>query len=117
MACGMAIFQSPSESCRKIPAIPQKERFLTEFQAPNFEIAEPAKMQFHTVSHSISPLDSLLLLGLSLDCDKPILRKDVGGVAAIVCDTFKKHSATACQGYCYTCLVWGGGSSVGSLSS
>ena len=27
------------------------------------------------------------LLGLSLDCDRPLLRTEVGGVAVIVCDT------------------------------
>ena len=40
------------------------------------------------------------LLGLSLDCDGPLLRK-----AAIVCDTTE---CTVRQGYCYTCLAIGG---------
>ena len=56
---------SEAEICRKIPAIPQKERFLTKFQAPNFEISEPEKMQFHTPNHSIPPLDSLYKWGLA----------------------------------------------------
>ena len=38
----------------------EKERFFAKFQAPKFEISEPEKMQFHTPSHSIPPLDSLL---------------------------------------------------------
>ena len=33
---------------------------LTNFQAPNVEFSEPGKMQCHTLSHSIPPLDSLL---------------------------------------------------------
>ena len=40
-----------------------------------------------------------LLLGLSLDCDRPLLRKEVGGVAVIVCDT---TGNAVQQGYCYT---------------
>ena len=33
---------------------------FAKFQAPKFENSEPEKMQFHTPSHSIPPLDSLL---------------------------------------------------------
>ena len=33
---------------------------FVKFQAPKFEISERKKMQFHTPSHSIPPLDSLL---------------------------------------------------------
>ena len=46
-AYGIAIFQSPknifqeAEICRKIPEIPQKERFLAKFPAPKFENSEP----------------------------------------------------------------------------
>ena len=32
-----------------------------KFQAPKFENSEPEKKQFHTPSHSIPPLDSLLI--------------------------------------------------------
>ena len=52
------------------------------------------------------------LKGLSLDCNRPFLKKEVGGVAAIVCDT---TGNTVRQGYCYTCLAIGGGISIGSL--
>ena len=34
---------------------------IRKFQAPKFENSEPEKMQFHTPSHAIPPLDSLLL--------------------------------------------------------
>ena len=55
------------------------------------------------------------LVGLSLDCDRPLLQKEVlsRGVAAIVCDTTEN---TVRQGYCYTCLAIEGSTSVGSLS-
>ena len=33
---------------------------FAKFQAPKFENSEPEKLQFHTPSHSIPPLDSLL---------------------------------------------------------
>ena len=62
----MAIFQSPKNIFQrpkfagKPPEIPQKERFLPNFRLRNFENSEPEKMQFHTPSHSIPPLDSLL---------------------------------------------------------
>ena len=44
---------SETEICRKSP--------FNEFQAPDFEVSEPQKMQFHTPSHSIPPLASLLI--------------------------------------------------------
>ena len=40
----------------------QKEQFLPHFQVPKFENSESEKMQFHTPSLSIPPLDSLLIL-------------------------------------------------------
>ena len=43
------------------PCKSAERAILTKFQAPNFEISEPEKMQFHTPSHSIPPLDSLLV--------------------------------------------------------
>ena len=48
----MAIFQSPKN-------IFQRPKF-PKFQALKLENLEPEKMQFHTPSHSIPPLDSLL---------------------------------------------------------
>ena len=45
------------------------------------------------------------LLGLSLDCARPVSLERSGGVAAIVCDT---TGNTVRQGYCYTCLAIGG---------
>ena len=39
---------------------PLERAIFTKFQAPKFENSEPEKMQFHTPSHSIPPLDSLL---------------------------------------------------------
>ena len=42
------------------PWISTERAILAKFQAPKFEISEAKKMQFHTPSHSISPLDSLL---------------------------------------------------------
>ena len=38
---------------------------FAKFQALKFENSEPEKMQFHTPSHSIPPLDSLLKKGLA----------------------------------------------------
>ena len=52
---------SEAEISRKMPEIPQKERFLPNFRLRNLKIQSPKKMQFHTPSHSIPPLDSLLL--------------------------------------------------------
>ena len=40
---------------------------FAKFQAPKFEISEPEKVQFHTPSHSIPPLDSLLIIPLRND--------------------------------------------------
>ena len=52
---------SEAEISRKFPEIAQRERFyFSKFQAPEFENSEPEKLQFHTPSHSIPPLDSLL---------------------------------------------------------
>ena len=39
-----------------------EKAILAKFQAPKFENSEPEKMQFHTPSHSMPPLDSLLLI-------------------------------------------------------
>ena len=45
----MAVFQSPknysseAEISRKMPEIPQKERFFAKFQAPKFASTEPEK--------------------------------------------------------------------------
>ena len=54
-----------AEFSRKIPEIPQKERFfqISGSEIFEFENSEPEKLQFHTPSHSIPPLDSLLVLG------------------------------------------------------
>ena len=63
----MAIFQSPKNIFQspkfpgKIPEISAERAIFAKFQAPKFEISEPEKIQFHTPSHSIPPLDSLLL--------------------------------------------------------
>ena len=51
---------SEAKISSKILEFPQKERFSPKSQAPKFENSEPEKMQFHTSSHSIPPLDSLL---------------------------------------------------------
>ena len=44
-------------------ATPQKKvsRLLCSFRLRNFENSEPEKTQFHTPSHSVPPLDSLLV--------------------------------------------------------
>ena len=61
----MAIFQSP-ENIFQGPEIGGKslefrrKSDFAKFQTPKFENSEPEKMQFHTPSHSIPPLDSLL---------------------------------------------------------
>ena len=55
---------SEAEISQKIPEILQKERLFAKSQAPKLENSEPEKMQFHTSSHSIPSLDSLLLMGL-----------------------------------------------------
>ena len=65
MPYGMAIFQSPKNIFQrpKFPGKCQKFRRKSDFakfQAPKFENSEPEKMPFHTPSHSIAPLDSLL---------------------------------------------------------
>ena len=41
---------------------------FTEFQAPKFENSEPEKMQFHTPSRFIPPLDSLLICDSDFWC-------------------------------------------------
>ena len=62
----MAILQSPenifseAEISRKILETSAERLIFAKFQAPKFEYSEPEKMQFHTPSHSIHPLDSLL---------------------------------------------------------
>ena len=58
----MAIFQSPINIFQgpKFPGISAERTIFAKFQAPKFENSEPEKMQFHTPSHSIPPLDSLL---------------------------------------------------------
>ena len=42
------------------PWISAERAIFAKFQAPKFENSEPEKMQFHTPSRSIPPLDSLL---------------------------------------------------------
>ena len=65
----MAIFQSPKNIFQrpkflgKSLKFRRKSDFFAKFQAPKFENSEPEKMQFHTPSHSIPPLDSLLEKG------------------------------------------------------
>ena len=50
----------PFSSVRKIFFRGRIERAIfVKFQAPKFENSEPEKLQFHTPSHSIPPLDSL----------------------------------------------------------
>ena len=44
--------------------ISAERAIFAKFQAPKFENSEPEKMQFHTPSHSIPPLDSLLIQGV-----------------------------------------------------
>ena len=56
---------SEAEICRKINLQENRQNsaeraIFAKFQAPKFENSEPEKMQFHTPSHSIPPLDSLL---------------------------------------------------------
>ena len=53
---------SEAEISSKIPEIRQKERFSPNFRLRNLKIQSPKKMQFHTPSHSIPPLDSLLFI-------------------------------------------------------
>ena len=53
VAHGMAIFQSPkifseAKISRKIPVIPQKERFSSNLRRLILKIQSPKKMQFHT---------------------------------------------------------------------
>ena len=50
---GRNLQQNPGNTAEKV--------IFAKLQAPKFEISEPEKMQFHTPSHSIPPLDSLLL--------------------------------------------------------
>ena len=63
----MAIFQSPKNIFQrqkfagKSPENSTERAIFAKFQVPNFENSEPEKKQFHTPSHSIPPLDSLLL--------------------------------------------------------
>ena len=45
---------------RENPWNSAERAIFSKFQAPKFENSEPEKMQFHTPSHSIPPLDSLL---------------------------------------------------------
>ena len=46
------------------PCNSAERAIFAKFQAPKFENSEPEKLQFHTPSHSIPPLDSLLTMGL-----------------------------------------------------
>ena len=52
-------------TCAEVPEVPQKQRIADSCQvsgsAPIFKNSEPEKMLFHTPSHSIPPLDPLLL--------------------------------------------------------
>ena len=64
-------YLSEAEVCRKMPGVPQKERFFAKFQAPKFENSEPEKCNSIPRSHSIPPLDSLhgtLLLKAPTGC-------------------------------------------------
>ena len=54
---------SEAEISRKMPENSAERTIFAKFQAPKFENSEPEKMQFHTPSHSIPPLDSLLKIG------------------------------------------------------
>ena len=49
---------SGAEISWKIPDISAERAIVAKFQAPKFEKSEPEKMQFHTPSHSVPPLDS-----------------------------------------------------------
>ena len=65
MAYGLGIFQSPKTFFRgrnflQNPGFSAERAIFVKFQAPKFRNSEPEKMQFHTPSHSIPPLDSLL---------------------------------------------------------
>ena len=65
VAYGMAICQSPKNIFQRPkfagnPWNSEERAMFAKFQPPKFEISEPEKMQFHTPSHSIPPLDSLL---------------------------------------------------------
>ena len=67
VAYGMAIFQSPKiffreRNFQENPGISAERTIFAKFQAPKFENSEPEKMQFHTPSHSIPTLDSLLII-------------------------------------------------------
>ena len=76
---------SGAEISRKIPEIPQKNAIFSKFQAPKFENSEPEKMQFHTPSHFIPPLDSLLILVSPLS-KKPESWDGFGHVFAFLLD-------------------------------
>ena len=47
------------------PGNSAERTIFAKFQAPKFENSEPPKMEFHTPSHSIPPLDSLLFMAFS----------------------------------------------------
>ena len=49
---GRNLQENPSNSAERT--------IFAKFQAPKLEISEPEKLQFHTPSHSIPPLDPLL---------------------------------------------------------
>ena len=56
---------SEAEFSRQIPEIPQKERFSPNFRLRDLKIQSPKNCNLHTPSHSIPPLDSLLMFGTS----------------------------------------------------
>ena len=77
-------------------SVPQKRDWRYYFMR-----CPPKRDRLQRQAFSVTPP----LQGLSLVCDRPSLRKEVRGVAAIVCDAIDK---TVRQRYCYTCLVIGG---------
>ena len=69
----MVIFQSLKNIFQRpnFPGNSAERAIFAKFQAPKFENSEPEKLQFHTPSHSIPPLDSLL-------CTAVLIRQVVG---------------------------------------
>ena len=62
----MAIFQCPKNICQRLKFVGKSQKFRSksdfhQISVSNFQISEPEKMQFHTPSHSIRPLESLLI--------------------------------------------------------
>ena len=59
------IFQRPKFAAN--PGNTGERAIFATFHAPKFENSEPEKIQFHTPSHAIPPLNSLLLFGIVPD--------------------------------------------------